>query len=68
MRQTLNVVKIWRLKEGIFTNPARISVLGFTKKINLQGIKDPYIFGQHLKMSKKGKYLGFTYDHKLGLN
>jgi hypothetical protein len=46
-------------------NPNKTVVTPFTRRRNLEGLKEPVLFREKIQLSNKVKYLGITLDKRL---
>lgn len=65
MQAALDVVEEWCDHNGLRVNPAKTTLVLFTRKRRLPSIATPTIYNQALGLSPQVKYLGVTLDSKL---
>jgi hypothetical protein len=68
MQSALEIVEGWCLKEKLQVNPSKTSLIPFTNKKNLEGLRFPTFFNKLLKIAGEVKYLGLTLDRRLTWN
>lgn len=64
MQRALKTVESWCSKEGLSVNPAKTTIIPFTKKRNLD-LRELNLWGQTLQLEQRVKYLGVVLDSKL---
>ncbi len=68
MNEKLKEVLSWCSREGLNVNPAKTTVLPFTRIRNLTALGRLNMNGVHLEVSRSVKFLGVTLDQKLTWN
>jgi hypothetical protein len=64
----LDIVEGWCLSEKLQVNPCKTTFIPFTNKKNLEGLRLPAFFNEHLNIAGEDKYLGLTLDRRLTWN
>jgi hypothetical protein len=67
-QQALDIVEGWCAKEKLQVNPSKTALIPFTNKKNLEVLRLPTSFNEHLKIPGEVKYLGLTLDRRLTRN
>ncbi|XP_049315637.1 uncharacterized protein LOC125779115 [Bactrocera dorsalis] len=65
VQRGLNLAKGWCNTVGLNINPAKTTVIPFTKRRSLPGLRSLTIGGTAVEMSKEVKFLGLTLDSQL---
>jgi ribonuclease HI len=65
MSSAFRIVEEWCSESGLSVNPEKTGFILFTKKRNLLALQMPKLFGIHLKLTDKVKYLGVILDSRL---
>lgn len=65
MQNALSVVERWCHHVGLSVNPNKTSIVLFSEKRNLSGIRPLRLFGSEINVSSQVKYLGVILDSKL---
>ncbi|CAG9813258.1 unnamed protein product [Phaedon cochleariae] len=64
----LNIINKWCQEEELTVNPLKTTIVVFTKKKVLRGLKPPVLNGVEIPIAQEVKYLGVIFDHKLTWN
>lgn len=64
-QRALGIVETWCTAEGLTVNPAKTTVVAFTRRRKLQDLKVLRLWGKELQLSSEVKYLGLLLDTKL---
>jgi hypothetical protein len=64
LQTALHTVQQWCERTKLYIDPNK-SVVPFTIKMNIKGLKEPILFGKRIRLSSHVKYLGVTLDKGL---
>ena len=67
-QRALKIVDRWCSKEGLSINPLKTTVVTFTRKRALEGLKSLVLNGVEIPCTCEAKYLGVIFDQKLTWN
>jgi len=65
MSMAFRIVEEWCSESGLSVNPDKTGLILFTRKRKLLALQMPILFGTHLKLTDKVKYLGVILDNRL---
>ncbi|KAL1446432.1 hypothetical protein WDU94_012296 [Cyamophila willieti] len=68
MQSALKLVEKWCSEVNLRVNPAKTTLIPFTRKRKLEELKPPNFFGEVLEFKREVKYLGVILDSKLTWN
>lgn len=68
LQQATIMVRAWCMREGLSVNPHKTSVVPFTKRVKLDGLRPIVMDGVTINLSSEVKYLGVTLDKRLNWN
>lgn len=68
MQHAFRIVQRWCLAEQLTVNPAKTSIVAFTRKRNLGRLRAPSLFRERVPFRDEVKYLGVILDKKLTWN
>jgi hypothetical protein len=68
MHRALNIVQGWCFGKKLQVNQNKTALIPFTNKKNLEGLRLPTFFKEHLNIAGEVKYLGLTLDRRLTWN
>jgi ribonuclease HI len=67
-QRSLNIVQNFCNNVGLSVNPAKTTVIPFTRKYKVGDLRTPTMYGQGIEFSNESKYLGVMLDSKLSWN
>lgn len=65
VQTALGITKGWCNSKGLSINPQKTTIVPFTRKHKIDGLRKPILDGVEIAYSDEAKYLGVTLDRKL---